>query len=117
METTDVTDRARKLGFTVPVELSELAWETCVAWTLADSRRQVAQEEWRRLHTLLWSTACAILQRGNAQAVEFDHFRVPRDGEARSPSRTTLMATLTLVPRRVIVHLPEEAPPLVERVA
>ena len=50
----DVADIAREAGFRVAVAITAQAWADCVAWSEADSLRQVTQDEAGRLWDVLW---------------------------------------------------------------
>ena len=49
----DATATAREAGFRYPVALTRAAWEDCVAWTDANSRRQTFQDQPGRLWDML----------------------------------------------------------------
>ncbi|MGS1018735.1 DUF6573 family protein [Burkholderia glumae] len=50
----DVSAQARDAGFCIPVALTATVWADCVAWSEADSQRQISQDEWARL----WDVLC-----------------------------------------------------------
>jgi len=49
----DVSEMAREAGFRFPVALTRAAWEDCVSWSDADSKRQTHQDEAGRLWDVL----------------------------------------------------------------
>ncbi len=57
---------AREAGFRVPVALTSAVWEDCVAWSEADSDRQVPQDESGRLWDVLFMSRSAIRRGGRA---------------------------------------------------
>lgn len=63
------------------VVLSAAAWADCVAWSEADSRVQVTQEEATRVWNVLYCAACALrCSESLTFEGEFEVPRVPRDG-------------------------------------
>lgn len=80
----DVTPTAREAGFSVPVALTEAAWLDCVAWTDADTARQVTQDEAGRLWDVLWMAKLAA-RRASGGDVVFEMHRVPRGGRGARP--------------------------------
>jgi hypothetical protein len=84
----NVSDMAREAGFRVPVALTRVVWEDCVAWTAEDSRRQIHQDESGRLWDVLWMARLA--GRSERSRVLFQVYRVPRGGRARQPRLATL---------------------------
>lgn len=87
----DVSEMAREAGFMVPVALTRSAWEDCVAWTEADSRRKTSaiQNPVGRLWDVLWLASLAA-KRGRGDRVAFEIYRVPRDGKTTRPKKTHL---------------------------
>lgn len=85
----DVADIAREAGFRVAVAITAQAWADCVAWSEADSLRQVTQDEAGRLWDVLWLAHLAA-QRADSNLVAFELYRVPRGGRGQRPRRTTL---------------------------
>ena len=87
----DAGPLARDAGLTWPVALTAAAWDDCVVWTEADTQRQVYQDQTGRLWDVLLMAAHAIRRRSNTgRVLLFDLYRVPRDGKATHPRRTTL---------------------------
>jgi hypothetical protein len=87
----DVTDAAKEAGFRVPVALTPDAWADCVAWTKADSERQIHQDETGRLWDVLWMAFMAIRRAPDVQArLAFRLYRVPRGGRVAKARLTTL---------------------------
>jgi len=56
----DAGPMAREAGLRWPVALTAAAWEDCVAWSEADSERQVPQDKTGRLWDVLYMGAYAI---------------------------------------------------------
>lgn len=84
---------ASDAGFRVPVALTRAAWEGCVAWTDADSARQVPQDETGRLFDVLLMAVHGIRRTGRNRAT-FEVYRVPRGGRARAPRPVQLAVAL-----------------------
>lgn len=88
----DVSATAKEAGFRFPVALTREAWLDCVEWSEADSDQQVLQDQSGRLWDVLWMAGLSARRnRGNASRVEFEIWRVPRDGRASQPRATTLV--------------------------
>ncbi len=85
----DVTDTAREAGFAVPVAMTAAAWDDCVAWTDADGRRQVPQDESGRLWDVVWMASLAA-RHTTGSRVAVSLVRVPRGGRAQSPQQVRL---------------------------
>jgi hypothetical protein len=85
----DATATAREAGFSVPVALTDAAWFDCVAWTDADTARQVMQDEAGRLWDVVWMAKLAARRAGGGDVV-FELYRVPRGGKGARPRRTQL---------------------------
>ncbi len=109
----DVTDIARASGFTQQVLMSDMVFESCVAWDGKDSYLQCQQDPKMRLEVVLWMAASVARITRDGEA-EFEVFRVPRDGVSREAQRVRLCITLTLFPRRVVIHMPDEKVTLVD---
>ncbi len=86
----DVSTAAREAGFSVPIALTRAAWEECVAWTDADSRRQTTQDEAGRLWDVLWMARIPAQRAGGRSALRYQLYRVPRGGRGVTPRLTTL---------------------------
>ncbi|MFI0743429.1 DUF6573 family protein [Streptomyces sp. NPDC021100] len=84
----------RETRFSVPVALTAAAWEDCVAWTDADSDRQVPQDEIGRLWDVLSMTRWAIGRNRNGSRVDVELYRVPRGGRARTARHVRLVAEI-----------------------
>jgi hypothetical protein len=90
----DVTQIAKEAGFKWPVAVTSAAWEDCVAWTDADSRRQTHQDQAGRLWDVVWMALVAAAKQPGHSALTaypkspdspvrtFQMFRVPRDGKS-----------------------------------
>lgn len=77
----------------MPVALTEAAWLDCVAWTDADTARQVTQDEAGRLWDVLWMAKLAA-RRASGGDVGFELHRVPRGGRGARPRRAQLRAVI-----------------------
>jgi hypothetical protein len=87
----DVSSVAREAGFCIPVAVTSAVWADCVAWTGADSERQVAQDEHGRLWDLLWMGALAAKRTRGAQRIAFNLHRVPRGSRGTQPRPVVLI--------------------------
>ena len=82
---------AKEAGFRLPVAITAAAWDDCVAWTDADSDRQVYQDQAGRLSDVLFMAHHAIrASRNGGDRLEFQLYRVPRDGKSTEAALTTL---------------------------
>ncbi|MYI70493.1 MAG: hypothetical protein F4103_17715 [Boseongicola sp. SB0673_bin_14] len=91
----DVSPTAAEAGFSMPVSLTAAAWSDCVAWSVDDSRRQLALDEQARLWHVLDMAAQAFLLLPDLTArMLFPVFRVPRDGFSTDAREATLQAIL-----------------------
>lgn len=86
----DVSSQARDAGFRIPVVVTAAVWADCVAWSEADSQRQVSQDEWARLWDVLWMASRAARRAQGAQRIAFSVNRVPRGGHGMRPRSVTL---------------------------
>jgi hypothetical protein len=86
----DVSEQAREAGFRVPVAITSATWADCVAWTDADSERQVAQDESGRLWDMLRMGALAAKRARGTQLTAFELHRVPRGGRGTRPRPVVL---------------------------
>ncbi len=87
----DAGEMAREAGFRIPVVVTAAAWADCVAWTDADSERQVHQDPSGRLWDLLFMAHHAIRSsRSGGDRLTFQLCRVPRDGKSTEATITTL---------------------------
>lgn len=89
----DCSALARELGFAAPVAVTREAWADLVAWSDADSRRQVPQDETGRLWDVLWMARGALVRAihqartcgGVSSRHGFDVWRVRRGGRGVTP--------------------------------
>ena len=86
-------DLARQAGFTVPVGILREVWWDCVAWSDADSERQVPQDQTGRLWDLLnilrfQAKACG------GDTVFFTISRIPKDGKSERPENVQLKSVI-----------------------
>ncbi len=86
----DVSGMARETGFRIPVAMTIAAWEDCVAWTDADSRRQTHQDQSGRLGDVLWMAWLAARNAPGRAACVFTLHRVPRGGRGYKPRAVLL---------------------------
>lgn len=86
----DVSDMAREAGFRWPVAMTSAAWADCVAWSEDDDQRQVYQDESGRLWDVLWMAFVAIRSANGGTQLEYQLYRVPRDGKSVEAGLTTL---------------------------
>lgn len=81
---------AREAGSRVPVGITRAAWIDCVEWSDADSSRQTPQDEEGRLWDVLYMSVFAARRNRGRFTFPVELYRVPRDGQARSPRPTAL---------------------------
>ena len=87
----DAGDMATEAGFRIPVALTAAVWSDCVAWTDADTERQVHQDKSGRLWDVLFMAHHAIRSsRSNGDRLTFELYRAPRDGKSTEATITTL---------------------------
>ncbi len=91
----DVSDTAREAGFRLPVAMTAAAWADAVAWSDADTIRQVPQDQSGRLWDVLFMACQAARRAANASLVGFDVLRVPRGGRAVKPKVVKLNMSIT----------------------
>ncbi|NMF90727.1 DUF6573 family protein [Aromatoleum petrolei] len=85
----DVSEAAHEAGFRIPMAMTAAAWDDCVQWCEADSKRQTPQDEAGRLWDVVWMAAIAG-RNARGERVPFQLYRVPRGGRAIRPRLTTL---------------------------
>lgn len=73
----DVSDTARKAGFRIPVAITTVAWNDCVAWREADGNQQAMQDEASRLWDILLMASFAA-RKAQCERYPFQLYRVPR---------------------------------------
>jgi len=79
----DVTVQAAEAGFKVPVAVTAAVWSEVIAWSDADSARQIHQDERGRLHDLLWVAFNLARHHKASNRMAVQHYRVQRGGGAR----------------------------------
>ena len=84
---------ARQAGFLTSVGVLFEVWESCIAWSDEDSKRQTSQDETARLWDLLNVLRVAAKSQGGS-SVRFSIARIPRDGKSRHPQKVALKATI-----------------------
>ncbi len=85
----DVSTTAKEAGFNCPVALTATAWADCVAWNDIDSQRKTYQDESGRLWDVLWLARQAA-QRAQSDHLQFELYRIPREGRGITSRRTRL---------------------------
>jgi hypothetical protein len=86
----DVSETAREAGFRWPVAMTTAAWSDCVAWSEDDNHRQVYQDESGRLWDVLWMAFTAIRRAPGGTQLDYQLYRVPRDGKSVKARLTSL---------------------------
>jgi len=87
----DAGAMAKEAGFRWPVAITAAAWSDCVAWTDADSERQVYQDQSGRLWDVLFMAQHAIrVNRSGGDRLKFQLYRVPRNGKSTEATIITL---------------------------
>jgi hypothetical protein len=87
----DAGPMAKEVGFRYHTAITAAAWSDCVAWTDADSERQVHQDQSGRLWDVLYMAQHAIrTSRNHGDRLTFELYRVPRDGRSTEAKITTL---------------------------
>lgn len=86
----DVSETAREAGFRWPVAMTSAAWADCVAWSEEDNQRQIYQDASGRLWDVLWMALNAIRRANGGTQIEYQLYRVPRDGKSAEARLTSL---------------------------
>lgn len=86
----DVSETAREAGFRWPAAMTSAAWADCVAWSEEDNQRQIYQDESGRLWDVLWMALNAIRSANGGTQMEYQIYRVPRDGKSVEARLTSL---------------------------
>jgi hypothetical protein len=82
---------AQEAGSKSPVAITAAAWSDCVAWSDADSERQLHQDQSGRLWDVLIMAQHSIRgNRSGGDRLKFQLYRVPRDGRSTEAKITTL---------------------------
>ena len=82
---------AKECGFRWPVAITAAAWSDCVAWTDADTERQVHQDPSARLWDVLFMAHHAIRSScSGGDRLTLQLYRVPRDGKSTEAAITAL---------------------------
>lgn len=94
------------------VVLSAAAWADCVAWSDADSRTQVTQDEATRVWNVLYCAACALrCSEPPTFEGEFEVPRVPRDSVSVTAKTARLVYRISSDDRNesvMMIYLPIE---------
>lgn len=93
-ELVDVSERAKKSGFTIPLAVTRATWNQYIEWTTEDSDKQTHQDQRGRLNDVLWMLYLACKQNKNETFIHYKLLVVPRDGHSRSPVLTRLKAVI-----------------------
>lgn len=88
----DVTTVAAEAGIRFPVALIRAAWEDCVSWTAEDEKRKgfTGNSDAGRLWDVLFMAAMAMRRAGDGQEMNYNFYRIPREGKGRKPRMVTL---------------------------
>ncbi len=87
----DVSRMAKEAGFCIPVAITAAVWEDCIAWRESDNARQTYQDQSGRLWDVLFMAAHAAKAcAGNNDRLQFQLYRVARDGCSTEPTLMTL---------------------------
>jgi hypothetical protein len=87
----DAGAMSKDAGLKWPVAITAAAWSDCVAWSDADSARQVHQDQSGRLWDVLFMAQHAIrVNRSGGDRLNYQLSRVPRDGRSTEASVTKL---------------------------
>ena len=86
----DITETASEAGFRWPVAITCATWQDCIAWSEDDSQNQVYQDESGRLWDVLWMAFNAIRRAPGGTQIEYQLYRVPRDGKSVEARLTSL---------------------------
>ena len=88
---TDPGAIAKEAGIVWPIAITAGAWADCVAWTEADSERQVYQDQAGRLWDVIYMASHAIRTcKRQTNELQLQVYRVPRDGKSTEPELVTL---------------------------
>ncbi len=87
----DVSSMAREAGLCIPVAVTAAVWEDCIVWTERDNAHQTYQDQSGRLWDVLFMAAQAAKAcAANNDRLQFQLYRVPRDGCSTEPTLMTL---------------------------
>lgn len=92
----DVSAQAAEAGFKVPVAVTAAVWSEVIAWSGADSSRQIHQDERGRLHDLLWVAVNLARHNKAKDRMGFQHYRVARGG--KGVRRTPIALVMVIGP-------------------
>jgi hypothetical protein len=108
----DVSQTAKEAGIRFPCAMTAAAWETCVAWSDADTEAQgVPQDEMGRLWDILMVFLHAA-RTTSGEELRFTVLIVPRNGRAKRARSTKLRATCSAGDRLepvITIMLPDES--------
>lgn len=91
----DLTEWAGETGFTIPVAITRAAWCDFIEWDEADDRRKpefTGQDVRGRAHDVLWMLYLAVRRGQGGRRVDFELYRVPREGRGLRPRKASLYA-------------------------
>jgi len=86
----DATETAREAGFCIPVALTRAAWEDCVEWNEADSKRQTYQDLSGRLWDVVNMAFFAAHMGKKQSSLLYQVYRIPRGGRGKKARRVML---------------------------
>lgn len=87
----DVTETAKEAGFRLPVAITSAAWADCVVWGEAEkARKATCQDEAGRLWDVLYMAFRAAATNPNSSRIQYEIYRVPREGKGTAPRRVSL---------------------------
>jgi hypothetical protein len=90
----DVSDKATRYGFKIPVALTDAVYTSCVEWTEADNeaKKGTGQSSAGRLHDVLSMAFLCALQnaKNGTDTCYFPLLRVDRSGKGTKPTRLDL---------------------------
>lgn len=91
----DVSEVAREAGFSLPVAVTRAVWADCVAWGEAEkARKGTLQDEDGRLWDVVFMAFLAAAGNRSASRIEYEVYRVPREGKAVMPRTVRLVLAI-----------------------
>ena len=90
----DVSERANKSVFTIPVAVTRAVWDQYIKWTTQDSDKQTHQDQSGRLNDILWMLYLACKQNKNESSIHYKLLVIPTDGYSTSPVLSSLKAAI-----------------------
>ena len=90
----DVTETAKRAGFTVPVALTRPVWEDCVEWDEDDTKRQTYQDIEGRLWDVIYMAFMGARICRDQSTFHYPMHRVPRGGRGKIPRKVVLKSVI-----------------------